>query len=642
MMATDVVQQDDFTLEVKEEGRDESVNQEDALAPAGSTHSMSASPSSKSPSLTPSTTASANPANKIVKSPNGSKTQSKRPPRKSTLTQQQKNQKRQRATQDQLTTLEMEFNKNPTPTATVRERIAEEINMTQRSVQIWFQNRRAKIKQLAKKSLENGEDLDSIPESMRQYLAMQAMESGKGLPGFLGRGLLPYGHPGMMGDQNGPGKVLIHHLNCRSLTIGRWMRVGQNAMDLIIFYSPDKCTMTYYINNDQAGYKIEYPFSYIKNIYLNNGEGNDQLGGGITIELLQPPLFYMDSSTTANFIQVSDFTEELQASRVLTHHLGGNPKVLSGQLAKLVSLEAFMHRHSVPPPIPTPIPAPIATPTAATFDMHPMSVSAPVSPAARPSSQPNFAQPHVGMFQESQWGIAAQHTMMMRGPGHKRQRSRSVPGPIDFQTLQLLQNPPSFHITQPDQQAPAHNPNIFSPIPQQPNMLNPLPDLRIDTRAGFGALDMRAYPLSATTAPSPSEFPSPNFFATQPPDNNSIPAPAFTPYSATFSPLVNPANLGVPPPSMSPLSFNHPDPAIVGESPPMSMPTICEGSAISDDAASLNEMYPGSKTMTLPMHPHSPFPEPNQADIELNQFMDLKRFDADQASLSPPESVQAQ
>lgn len=66
---------------------------------------------------------------------------SRRPPRKSTLTQQQKNQKRQRATQDQLVTLEVEFNKNPTPTAAVRERIASEINMTERSVQIWFQNR---------------------------------------------------------------------------------------------------------------------------------------------------------------------------------------------------------------------------------------------------------------------------------------------------------------------------------------------------------------------------------------------------------------------------------------------------------------------------------------------------------------------
>lgn len=65
----------------------------------------------------------------------------RRPPRKSTLTQQQKNQKRQRATQDQLVTLEIEFNKNPTPTALVRERIAQDISMTERSVQIWFQNR---------------------------------------------------------------------------------------------------------------------------------------------------------------------------------------------------------------------------------------------------------------------------------------------------------------------------------------------------------------------------------------------------------------------------------------------------------------------------------------------------------------------
>jgi hypothetical protein len=105
----------------------------------------------------------------------------RRPPRKSTLTQQQKNQKRQRATQEQLVLLEVEFEKNPTPTAVVRERIAQDINMTERSVQIWFQNRRAKIKNLVKKSIENGEDSNDIPDSMRRYLAMQALETGKPL-----------------------------------------------------------------------------------------------------------------------------------------------------------------------------------------------------------------------------------------------------------------------------------------------------------------------------------------------------------------------------------------------------------------------------------------------------------------------------
>lgn len=50
-----------------------------------------------------------------------------------------------------------------------------------------------------------------IPESMRQYLALQTMDSGKSLGGnFLGRsGLMPYGSGNMLmgGDQGPQGKV---------------------------------------------------------------------------------------------------------------------------------------------------------------------------------------------------------------------------------------------------------------------------------------------------------------------------------------------------------------------------------------------------------------------------------------------------
>ncbi|EHA52524.1 Transcription elongation factor SPT4 [Pyricularia oryzae] len=560
---------------------------------------------------------------------------SRRPPRKSTLTQQQKNQKRQRATQDQLTTLEQEFAKNPTPTATVRDRIAEEINMTERSVQIWFQNRRAKIKLMAKKSLETGEDIDSIPESMRTYLAMQAMESGKGFPGaFLGRGMMPYGHGNMLmaGEQGGPSKVVIHHLTCRSLSIGKWTRVGQNTMDLIVFYSPDKCTMTYYINNEQAGYKIEYHFSCIKSICVENADDPTKVGG-IVIELNRPPSFFMDQSPTSNgFFQCGDFTEDQQASQCLVHHLGGNPKVLSGQLAKLVSLESFMNRHN-------------------TMAYHPdpmahggMPVSAPVSPTNRPSSQPNFAQPHVGLFQESQWGISPAHHVM-RGPGHKRQRSRSVPIAVDFSMLQTPM--PSFYIQHPGEAQPQpHSPNIYAPVPQQPHALSPAgPGLRIDTQAGFG-LDMRQYPMSATTAPSPSEYNSPSFFS-QAPENTPLPASNFnTPYSSTFlSPMMNATNLNVPQ-SVSPISFSGGDPAIVDQSPPMSMlgrsasADIYHGgdsSAISDDGHSLNDMY-SKHAITLPMHPpHSPaFVEPSQAELDMNQ---LVQFDTVDPSSLSPESV---
>ena len=65
---------------------------------------------------------------------------------------------------------------------------------------------------LAKKSIDNGDDCDSIPESMRQLLAMQAIEQGKPfgrhLLGRPGGPMAPYGSGMMMGgDPNGPGKV---------------------------------------------------------------------------------------------------------------------------------------------------------------------------------------------------------------------------------------------------------------------------------------------------------------------------------------------------------------------------------------------------------------------------------------------------
>jgi hypothetical protein len=403
-------------------------------------------------------------------------------------------------------------------------------------------------------------------------------------------------------------------------------------MDLIVFYSPDKCTMTYYINNEQAGYKIEYPFAYIKNIFLENSEGDPNKLGGIVIELNRPPNFFMDSSPTTNgFFQCRDFTEDQQASRCLVHHLGGNPKVLSGQLAKLISLESFMHRH-----------------TANHFveQLHPLSASAPVSPTGRPSSQPSLAQPHVGMFQE-QWGIGINPGM--RGPGHKRQRSRSVPMAVDFSMLQ--QPMPSFLIQHPgESHAQPHNPDIYAPVPQQPNALGgPVgPNLRIDTQAGFG-MDMHQYPMSATTAPSPSDYSSPNYFASQGPESTPLPASNYnTPYSSTFlSPMVNPATLGVPP-SVSPLSFaNHGDPAIVDQSPPLSMMGRSASadvypqhdSAISDDGHGLNDMY-SKHTLNLPMHPHSPaYAETSQAEMDMSQ---LVHFDATEPASLSPESVQQQ
>ncbi|KAF1345869.1 hypothetical protein BDV97DRAFT_300988 [Delphinella strobiligena] len=492
----------------------------------------------------------------------GGASSSRRPPRKSTLTQQQKNQKRQRATQDQLITLEHEFNKNPTPTALTRERIAEQINMTERSVQIWFQNRRAKIKNIARKSIENGEDCESIPESMRRHLAMQAMESGKGsfFPGMLGPNGAGYsygsGNMSLNTDQ-GTGKVVIQHFACRSLSIGSWRRVGQSQMDLIIFYSPEKACVTYYINNDSAGYKIEYPFAWIKNINLVQGEvttaaeGASQRMGSLVVELIRPPKFYMDSSGSGGFYECGDFTEDQQASSMMVHHLGGPSKALSGQLAKLVSLEAFQNRHNLHDPS-------AFAPT-----------SAPVTPF-RPASQPNhMVHPHSAIqFQDTGLGLM--------GPpaprGHKRQRSRSVPAAIDFSMFRS--NPMPSFLIQHEQAAPTQpltDHNLFAPIPQHHGNFpgGPMgPNLSIDTSAGYG-MDFRQFggPMSATTLNSPSEFGTPGFYNPGQTSDMMHPTNFGTPYSSSFLSVDQAAMIGT---SNTPVSvMSHGDPVIADQSPPL-------------------------------------------------------------------------
>ena len=389
--------------------------------------------------------------------------------------------------------------------------------------------------------------------------------------------------------------IVIHHFTCKSLSIGTWRRVGQNAMDLVVFYAPEKGTLTYYINNEGAGYKIEYPFSYIRNITLEYGDPAEDASGmpmrprGLLVELNRPPNFFMDSAGTGGFNKCGDFTEEQQASLIMVHHLGGHPKVLSGQLAKLVSLEAFQNRHNN------------------TFDPHSLAASAPVSPMMvppRPSSQPtaHMVHPHLTTFNDSGFG------MPPPGPkGHKRTRSRSVPVAVDFSNMPPM---PSFHIQRPSTNmidAP-----LFAPIPQHNQDLSSLgPNLRIDTSTGFG-MDYRQFPLSAATTNSPSDYASPTFFSSSTHIDN-VPASSFNPaYSLPFlSPMGEHPNTINP--SVSPLSaYSHGDPVIADGSPPLSRMHRSPSadflsishdhhSAMSDDGYSLSEMY-SKQNLNLPMH----------------------------------------
>lgn len=58
---------------------------------------------------------------------------------------------RRRTTKAQLKILEQTFEANVRPDANMRRKLGEQLGMTPRSVQVWFQNRRAKIKKLTQK-----------------------------------------------------------------------------------------------------------------------------------------------------------------------------------------------------------------------------------------------------------------------------------------------------------------------------------------------------------------------------------------------------------------------------------------------------------------------------------------------------------
>jgi hypothetical protein len=254
-------------------------------------------------------------------------------------------------------------------------------------------------------------------------------------------------------------------------------------MDLMIFYSPEKACITYYSNIDSAGYKIELPFAYIKDITLESGEpgpnidNNPPRPGGLVIELNRSPNFFMDSS--GGFYQCEDFTEDQQASQVLVHHLGGYPEVLRNQLGKLVSLESFQNRHSP-------------------YDVHAV-------PTTTRMSQENNSRMSSYLPQTG-----------------------SVQLPIAYS---MLHSPiPSFqqftpHFT-PDQKNLLH-------LPQYPMQGGPLgPNLQVDTSPGNN-IDDRWVPMLATPS-GPSEYACPRFFGPVPTSTPMASADFITAFSSTI------------------------------------------------------------------------------------------------------------
>lgn len=279
--------------------------------------------------------------------------------------------------------------------------------------------------------------------------------------------------PSTDGTFTAPHKTQVSRFSCRSLAIGSWRRVGCSAMDLVVFYSPSQMRLMYYINNDSIGFKIEYPFSAIQQIFVQSraDSGSDTSGsldnnnimGDLVVILNQPPQFWMESSDmSGGWFETDDFTEDRQATRVLEHRLTGPLKELEQQLTELLSLHTETLTSALPNGAATRANrsssvssvSSNANLSSTTRMMNALSftTSAPVSPlvagsdafrSMMPPMPPASQRVDGGVNNFSGFTPQYMPGTLASGskPSHRRTRSRSVPAVIDFSYMNPVVNP---------------------------------------------------------------------------------------------------------------------------------------------------------------------------------------------------------
>ncbi|KAG1132470.1 hypothetical protein G6F37_013407 [Rhizopus arrhizus] len=76
--------------------------------------------------------------------------------------------KRKRTSPEQFSLLSESFNKTDTPNYDLREKLAKQLDMTNREVQVWFQNRRAKVNRLRLQQQQQQKEQEKQQQQQQQ------------------------------------------------------------------------------------------------------------------------------------------------------------------------------------------------------------------------------------------------------------------------------------------------------------------------------------------------------------------------------------------------------------------------------------------------------------------------------------------
>jgi len=294
------------------------------------------------------------------------------------------NRKRSRATPEQLAILEATFEKNTSPNSKLREALAEQVHMSERSIQIWFQNRRAKVKNNQKRH-QQAAFQDQLFKSQFYLQYPGGMYGGypaygqtiyqPGMPpkiinrsksidaNMFSQALNPVpegsiANPiGRLGFGQAQGIALqppaltptptltpsieknYYNFSNKALVIGTWRRIyipGDNDSLRCCFSIVDK-KIRWIIKEQNIRFKVEFPFSSIGQIVLEPYSNNGSTGK-LSINLIKLPTFWMETNGPTNPVwnMSGDFTENQQATKVFKHVIEGDYDHLKVEVSSIV------------------------------------------------------------------------------------------------------------------------------------------------------------------------------------------------------------------------------------------------------------------------------------------------------------------
>lgn len=297
-------------------------------------------------------------------------------PRRQMMTQQQRHNKRQRATPQQLAFLRKMFCEDPKPDQRKREEIGRKIDMTPRSVQIWFQNNRAKTKTLEERVSRRLPTITTPCDGQISRVTLDindTMTFGKypgpslymqGTGSFstpalpmhgqreaflddLNQTLLSSVPPNSAYGLSSPASTLSPgsppvakfgsgewiSLDCTRVRIGSWSHMkspDSSCSDLIVRYNPMMSALQYVVVHNRISFAIDFKVSCINAIQLHRDLEVMSLAH-FEVEVIGKASMSMSRQGDLHWKSCADFTNgELLRQRF--HILSGSYAQLEQQL----------------------------------------------------------------------------------------------------------------------------------------------------------------------------------------------------------------------------------------------------------------------------------------------------------------------